>query len=932
MTNYPKINNNDIKVLGRVVTIASNNKLAAAEQIFDETFQYSGLPRYSINNIDETLKGLDQYTINRLFGKKFKALDFAGIVPDIEGWLNNIKVKALTVANNLTVLGDATVNNLNVTNRLVIDGTDINERLEWLTNVVNGVDKDNAIWAAIINLRTDLDELREDFEECCNEVKETLKNLPTGGGVTISCDPDPIVMTVGDPDKTLSITSNPALAGNPTITSNNTSVATIVGGKVHAVAPGNTTVTITWQGQQKNVDVIINEPEEVHEYEFTVNPTSATAISGGNPITVVATPTDNGTPMAGETISWASNNSTVATVSNGVVTPKVQGTATITAMWNDPNGVSHRATCDVTVNTNTPEEPDPYALEISDHEYEFNALGESLLLTVSQNSNRPEGVTWASSNESVATFTSRGGDGTQGGYVKIVGYGTATITCTGNDSGLTDSCVVTLNNPQQEPTPVFIVTPSSKTMYVGEEFTFTAELNGTVLDGADVLWGSREGDENYATYADDKGKVHAIAEGTFHIIARYRDAIQDLYDLNSDLIEPAYATVTIVRNTNPETVTISGPDTVRVNQSIKLTATVTPQLENELDANSFVWACDSQDVHLSHNDNSALIITVTGWAETSEPITITGTAPNGGTASHQITVLPASVTPTHWLNYMDGEDAVSSVQVEEGATITPMTITYQKEGYEFAGWDGMPSNMKMPANDLTVYAIWEEVTPQIDFGWQDNEITIHVGESVLGTTTQGENENITGAAFQIVTQPNATSYPIQLGTNVGGQPDGTSLQVHITGVNVGDVQVKTWPYLPQELPDVYDILTVHVIEPDSTTFITVNGPDTIPVGSEAVVYTSDVTLGSDNYLNTTSNVPNIADWTIADSSIIKVNDDYKLSTDPIDSVHGQNQIYIDALTEGTTTITARSTQYPGIVITKTVTVTEAVESVEPGNG
>lgn len=197
-------------------------------------------------------------------------------------------------------------------------------------------------------------------------------------------------------------------------------------------------------------------------------------------------------------------------------------------------------------------------------------------------------------------------------------------------------------------------------MYVGEEFTFTAELNGTVLDGADVLWGSREGDENYATYADDKGKVHAIAEGTFHIIARYRDAIQDLYDLNSDLIEPAYATVTIVRNTNPETVTISGPDTVRVNQSIKLTATVTPQLENELDANSFVWACDSQDVHLSHNDNSALIITVTGWAETSEPITITGTAPNGGTASHQITVLPASVTPTYILTYKDGETTLDA--------------------------------------------------------------------------------------------------------------------------------------------------------------------------------------------------------------------------------------------------------------------------------
>ena len=57
MKNYPKIYNNDIKVLGRVVSIATENKVAAAEQIFDEKFDYLNLDSYSWDNIDLTQVG-----------------------------------------------------------------------------------------------------------------------------------------------------------------------------------------------------------------------------------------------------------------------------------------------------------------------------------------------------------------------------------------------------------------------------------------------------------------------------------------------------------------------------------------------------------------------------------------------------------------------------------------------------------------------------------------------------------------------------------------------------------------------------------------------------------------------------------------------------------------------------------------------------------
>ena len=97
----PKIYNNDIKVLGRVVSIASENKVAAAEQIFDEKFKYNELPDYSFDNenIDPTQKGLNQYSINRLIGKKVKSIEDNGLVPNENGYLGNIKANNITVGN-----------------------------------------------------------------------------------------------------------------------------------------------------------------------------------------------------------------------------------------------------------------------------------------------------------------------------------------------------------------------------------------------------------------------------------------------------------------------------------------------------------------------------------------------------------------------------------------------------------------------------------------------------------------------------------------------------------------------------------------------------------------------------------------------------------------------------------------------------------------
>lgn len=67
------------------------------------------------------------------------------------------------------------------------------------------------------------------------------------------------------------------------------------------------------------------------------------AISGTGTASITAT-----TNPAGQTVSWASSDTTVATVSSGTVTGVAPGTATITGSI-DYNGAKASATCVVTV-------------------------------------------------------------------------------------------------------------------------------------------------------------------------------------------------------------------------------------------------------------------------------------------------------------------------------------------------------------------------------------------------------------------------------------------------------------------------------------------------------------------------------------------------------------------------------------------------------
>src|SRR5437879_6284477 len=119
---------------------------------------------------------------------------------------------------------------------------------------------------------------------------------------------------------TVQLTATPKDAnGNPLSgravawTSSNAAVATVdASGLVTAVAAGSATITATSEGQSGTAAISVT-PAPVAS--VAVTPPSA-SVNEGTTVQLTATPKDaNGNPLSGRAVTWASSNTTVATVS-----------------------------------------------------------------------------------------------------------------------------------------------------------------------------------------------------------------------------------------------------------------------------------------------------------------------------------------------------------------------------------------------------------------------------------------------------------------------------------------------------------------------------------------------------------------------------------------------------------------------------------------
>ena len=171
-------------------------------------------------------------------------------------------------------------------------------------------------------------------------------------------------------------------------------------------------------------------PSTVAVTSVTVAPgTLALEVGGTGNLTATVAP-ENATDKA---VTWASSNSAVATVANGVVTAVSAGTAEITATAGGKSGK-----CVVTVTNPAPATVEVTSVTVAPATLALEVGGSgNLTATVAPDNATNKTVTWTTSNAAVATVNN--------GAVTAVAKGSATITATAG--GKSGTCAVTVSEP-----------------------------------------------------------------------------------------------------------------------------------------------------------------------------------------------------------------------------------------------------------------------------------------------------------------------------------------------------------------------------------------------------------------------------------------------------------------------------------------------------
>lgn len=284
------------------------------------------------------------------------------------------------------------------------------------------------------------------------------------------------------------------------VTGTGMGTATITGTGTNTGAVGTSTFTVT-------------EPV-VHE--LTVSPSEVLLVTGD---TVQMTAN---TTREGDSISWTSSDTAVATVSaSGLVSSLAAGTATITAQGSVAN---ERDTATVTV-------VDAVVHTVTIEPRGANIVAGTTVALSASSTDAEDSFTWTSANTSVATVNSAG-------VVTGVVAGSAQIRARGTHSGVAAAVTVTVSEPVVN---FVVVQPPSSTIEVGGTVTLTA----TSTDPADQFSWTSE-DTGIAT-VNASGLVTGVAIGTLEIIATG----------SSSNLEDG-ATVTVVDTMAP-TLTIDAP-------------------------------------------------------------------------------------------------------------------------------------------------------------------------------------------------------------------------------------------------------------------------------------------------------------------------------------------------------------------------------------
>ena len=493
--------------------------------------------------------------------------------------------------------------------------------------------------------------------------------------VSISIDKTSIQLKVGE-TVILSATVNPSNASDKTVTwsSSDVSIAAVDDGIVKALKIG--TATIKAKAGDKTATCLITiVPTEVSS--ITLDKSSA-SLKVGETVTLSATV--NPSDATDKTVTWTTSDATVATVSNGVVTAKKLGTATITAKAGEKT-----ATCSITV---VPTEVSSITLDNSSASLK---VGETVTLsaTVGPDDATDKTVTWTTSDVTVAIVSN--------GVVTAKKLGTATITAKAGEK--TATCSITVI-----PTPVTSVTLNKTTasLKVGETVTLAATVNPSDATDKTVTWTTS--DATVATVSNSV--VIAKKLGTATITAKAGE-------------KTASCTITVVPTPVTSVTLNKTTASLKVGETLTLSATVNPS--------------DATDKTVTWTTSDATVATVSNGVVTAKKLgTATITAKAGEkTASCTITVIPTPVTSVTL------SKTTASLKVGETVTLS-VTVNPSDATDKTVTWTTSDATVATVSNGVVTAKKMGTVTITAQAGDKKASCTVKVLSDALEGWEEGE--------------------------------------------------------------------------------------------------------------------------------------------------------------------------------------------------
>jgi uncharacterized protein YjdB len=397
----------------------------------------------------------------------------------------------------------ATIDPLDATNQTVTwesDDTDV-------VTVTNGVVEVVGVGNATITVITEDGghQATCTVEVSANQVTDII--LSNNGTDLLSG--EEITLNTSSASYTLSAEVQPTDASDKTVlwSSDNTAAVIVTNGVLSVIGVGTAIITATandGSGVTETVSVTV-EPVAVTGITTNVSELSLTVGGSNGVIAETVLPED----ATNQDVVWESDNNTIASVVDGVVTPEAQGTTVITVTTVDGG---YAATVDVLVSINSISVTG-VSLNIHSDEIQLNETLD-ITATISPSNATNKNITWESLNPALAEVVPGTGKVTVN-PLAVSEPDSVGIVVISEDGTFTDTCYVT------------IIPIIATSLSIDNSITLDIEASGQILatvnpEGASTVLSWSSADEAVAT-VDSQGNVTPVSEGTTVITATTTD-------------------------------------------------------------------------------------------------------------------------------------------------------------------------------------------------------------------------------------------------------------------------------------------------------------------------------------------------------------------------------------------------------------------------